>query len=232
MTNLRVLLYGEFGTWKTVTALRHDSNARIYATDDGWISAKNHPDWIKLEDVEVIPFEGRSQLLAEDFSSHHTSYVLDTASEMVEEYLDLLMNSAKWGNNFREKIATNNKELKDTEAPAAADYHVIRNKWRPVANHWLKADADIFILCHENDPIPGLSKNDTKMPNLPSKTFKAFAQKCHVIGRMTKQPGGGTIKVDVREDNARIVAKSRIGSIRGLMTVDKFVEELRKFKDE
>lgn len=229
---VRVLLYGDFGAYKTVTALRHDSNARIYATDDGYVSALNHPEWIEYENLEIIEYKGRSQLLEEDFSSHHTTYILDTFSEMVEEYLDLLMIHAKWGGNFREKIITKEAEIKDLESPAPADYHVIRNRWRPVARHFLKAPADIFILCHENDPIKGLSRDETKMPNLPSKTFKAVAQNCHVIGRMTKKPGGKGVVIDVREDNSRIVAKSRISAIKGEMTIDNFLLELRNWKND
>lgn len=227
----RVLLYGDLGTWKTVTALSWDSNARIFATDDGHVSALNHPDKIDYNRLDIISYAGRSQLLAEDFSSDHTTIVLDTVSEMIESYLDLLMDKATWGGKYREQLITNSKELKGQSNPAPADYQVIRNKWRPIANHFLTAPKDIFILSHENDPIEGLSKDMTRRPNMPSKAFKAIGQKCLVIGRMTRKPGREDITIDVRETNSRIVAKSRVNTITGEMSIDQFLSALKKWKE-
>lgn len=228
---VRVLLYGEQGNWKTVTALRYDDNNRVYATDDGYVSAYNHPEWIDFSKVEIIPYQGRKQLLDEKFDSPHTTITLDTMSEMMEDYLDLLMTKGSWG-KYRDIINTNSKELQNLANPAPHDYQAIRNQWRPVARKFLSAPKDIFILSHENDPIEGLSKDMTRKPNMPNKAFKAIGQNCHVIGRMIKKPGGKEILIDVRETNARIVAKSRISTIHGEMTVDDFLTALKKWKND
>lgn len=221
---VKVTLYGEFGMGKTVTAASYSDNSLIVHTDSGWTSLQNH----SLK-ADLIEYEAVSQLMAFDFEKdEHETIILDTVNEMTEEYLDMLMREASWGGKFREKIITNNPEVKNMENPAPADYQVIRNKFRPALRRFLKAKKDVFLICHENAPIEGLSRDMTKKPSLSDKVFKVIAQDCHVLGRMTRNNKGEFI-IDV-EGNSLIAAKSRINTIKGKISPDEFIQALKLWK--
>lgn len=228
----KVCLYGEFGKAKTTTAARYSLNQCIYATDGGWTVLDNHG----LR-AAVRPYEGVSQLKDLKFEEEpFDTYILDTVNEMTEEYLDMLMDHATWGGKFRETLVVDStaaKEIKDElrgkQNPAPADYHVIRNKFRPIIRKFIKAPVAVFFIVHETNPIPGLSKDMTKRPQLSDKVYKAIAQDCQVIGRCTYSKAKGFL-IDV-EGNDDIVAKSRIPTIKGKMSPEDFILALQKWSN-
>jgi len=226
----KICLYGEFGKAKTVTAAMYSSNSVIYATDSGWTSLDNH----SLK-AAIRPYQGVSQLRDVKFEQEpFDTFILDTVNEMTEEYLDMLMDNATWGGKFRESLVVGSgapkevkTELQGMDNPAPADYHVIRNKFRPILRRFIKAPVAVFFIVHENAPIAGLSKDMTKKPQLSDKVYKVIAQDCHVIGRCTGSIKMG-FKIDV-EGNDLIAAKSRISTIKGKMSPEDFIQALQKW---
>src|SRR3546814_7405581 len=118
-----VCLYGEFGKGKTSTVGLYNSDTEFIVTDYGWQVLNT----IGISDPNIIKYEGHSQLKHFQPIEGQT-YCLDTISEMVEQYLDLLLEHANWKGDLRTPIITKDEELKTAVAPAFADYHVIRNK--------------------------------------------------------------------------------------------------------
>lgn len=220
---VRACIYGEFGKGKTVTAGLYNPNAHFFATDGGWASLLNHG----MKDVDIIPYTGLSQLRDYELQEGET-YVLDTVSEMVEQYIDLLLEHATWGGRERTPIGSSHEELENTSAPAPADYHVTRNKFRPVFRKFLTGPWDVFMLSHKNAPIEGLSKNLERRPGMPDKVYKAMAQNLNIMAHITNNPGKG-FQIDV-EGNNLLAAKNQIKSISGKMSPEDFVAALQDWK--
>lgn len=220
------VLYGEFGMRKTTTALRCMKNkAVLLHADRGWAVIHNHPDEFPLDKVIPVAYEGLSQVKAiisaieedEEPFKGADLIVLDTISQMQEEYIDFLLENTSYTGNFREKATlkagVKSKEFKDTEIPGMPDYHLARNKIRPVVTALVKAPVNVIFLAHVREPGPlEVAKGKLeKRPNVTEALYKVISRDATFIGYMTKGKDK-TYNIDFEPKNTQS-AKSQIASL-------------------
>lgn len=214
------VLYGDYGTRKTTTACSMvKDRGLLISADDSWKVLRNPRHDNISGKITVIPYEGLSQLQYVKFDGYDT-IIWDTISQSVDEYLDLLYDKAKWGGNLREKIISNDPELKDTTALGFADYRVTRDKFRPVLNRLFKnTDAHIVFTSQMTEPIPSMG-DQHRRPSIPQATFKIVATRADIIANTRIINNKATI--DVTQSLTQL-GKSRIEKIQGSMSLDSFV---------
>ncbi len=219
------VLYGNFGKRKTTTALRCSrSCATISHVDRGWNVALNFPDEFDLKpggNVIPIEYEGLTQLKAlieavmekQEPFDRTDLIILDTVSQMQEKYIDFL------GENFdifgREKAVPKKAGggLKEISLTGLPDYHLTRNKMRPVIELLVRAPIDVLFLAHVREPNPmEIQKGMTmRRPNVTEAVFNLLARDATFIGYMEhKKQEGFTIDFT---PTARQVAKSQIPTL-------------------
>jgi hypothetical protein len=225
-------LYGEFGTWKTVTACGLVKNRGLLLTaDTGWVSLKNHPEI--LAHTEVVKYKGLSQIsqIAEGLSQEFDLIVVDTVSQIADEYIDFLMDNVKWSGNYREKFIPNRgTHLLPEEIPSLPDYHILRNKLRVPIKKLIKCPANVVFLAHIREPSfmeQGKGKL-VRRPSMTQKVYDLLARECDFIGFMDKEAKKAEATISFKTD-PRTIAKSRIGSLRDAVIN---APELYKYLDE
>ena len=197
------VLYGEFGMRKTTTALRcMQKKAVILYADPGWHVAHNHPDEFKVgENVIPVEYQGLSQVraLLQAIEEQQTPFdgvdliVVDTISQIQENYIDFLLANAQYSGNYREKAtAKQGKKLEDgdreIEIPGMPDYHLARNKIRPIVMDLTAAPINVIFLAHtrEPGPIEKASGKIEKRPNITEALYKVISRNATFIGHMDK----------------------------------------------
>jgi hypothetical protein len=217
------VLYGEFGTRKTTTALRCMQNkAVLLHADRGWQVIHNHPDEFSLDRVVPVEYQGLSQVKAiiQAIAANEPPFdgvdliVPDTVSQMQEEYIDFLLANTKYTGNFREKAVPNPgvKNFEATEIPGMPDYHLARNKMRPVITALVKAPVNVIFLAHVREPGP-MERSAGKLerrPNVTEALYKVIARDATFIGYMTKTKGDFNIDFEPKNTQS---AKSQIPSL-------------------
>lgn len=234
------ILYGEFGTRKTTTSLRCARNkAVLLHADRGWQVIHNHPDEFPPDRVIPVEYQGLSQVKALIRASIENEppfdgvdlFVWDTVSQSQEMYIDFLMENARYKGNYREALEPKPgvRGFETTEIPGMPDYHLARNKLRPVVNELVKAPFDVLFLAHLREPSPiEISKGKLeKRPNITEALYKVIARDATFIGLMSKS-NKGEYQVDFESKNTQS-AKSQIPSL-----TDKKInsEELPKYLQE
>jgi hypothetical protein len=234
------VLYGEFGTRKTTTALRCARNKAILVhADRGWQVIHNHPDEFPEDKVVPVEYEGLSQfrMIVEAIATGVEPFagtdliVVDTISQMQEKYVDFLMENADYGGKFRDSLIpkTGVKNFEKTEIPGMPDYHLARNKLRPIVDLLVQAPVNVIFLAHLREPGPMERANGKleKRPNITEALYKVIARDATFIGFMSKNNKGEYI-IDFEPKNTQS-AKSQIPTL-----TDKKIkaEELPEFLNE
>lgn len=225
------ILYGVYGKRKTTTACSLvKEKGLLVSSDNSWqvLLKPIHSDLYNK--ITLVEYEGLSQLDYLDYDSYDT-VIFDTFSKMVDNYLDLLLESAKWpsgasGGNRRDKLQSTVKELKDIEVPAPTDYRVVRDQFRPIVTRLIKAPINVIFTSHRNNPIPGLSKDTTLQPRISDGVYSIIAEAADVIGYIEGGRRGFTINVDNNSTSCH--AKSRVEGIEGTMPLDDFITKMRE----
>lgn len=210
--------YGEFGTWKTVTAVKIakalGTTARIIAADDGWVSLHNHPELAGM--WKIYEYQGMSQLTAmAESATEDETIILDTVSQMQEEYVDFLMDNVTWGGSHRTVAKARDPRTKleeEIEVPGMVDYHFTRNKMRVPIKKLIKCPAHVIFLAHVREPSVMQPNETARKPSLTEKVFLLTAREAHVLGFMERDRRSNEVKVHFKSDT-RTVARSRIGSL-------------------
>lgn len=236
-------LYGEFGTWKTSTAAQTaKEHGTLIATDNGWQALRNLPSLdgsgTLLDNYEIMLYSGLSQLTAiaerviDGKFRDSDTLILDTTSQMQEEYLDFILDKVDYGGKYREKAnveAAYKEEIGKVEVPVPVDYHLVRNKMRPVLKSLIKADIDVWFLCHVRDPSL-MDKSSMKRPSLTEAVYKVVARECNLVGYMTKSNREAEAKVTFAP-SPLVSAKSQIGPLRDKeLTASEFVTIIKDWK--
>lgn len=221
------VLYGEFGVRKTTTALRCSRRRSILLhADRGWNVIHNHPDEFG-DNVIPIEYQGLSQVraivdavLSNQEPFHNVDlFIMDTVSQVQEKYIDWL------NENFtifgREKATPNpgakdddGKVLKEVAITGLPDYHLTRNKMRPIIDLLVKAPIDVLFLAHTREPSAieiGKGKIE-KRPNVTEAVYKIIARDATFIGYMEKVDRKGEYTIDFTPKNTQS-AKSQIASL-------------------
>lgn len=214
------VLYGEFGTRKTTTGLRTSrKRAILLHADRGWNVYQNHPEEFKSENIIPLKYEGLAQVRAiveavvenqEPFNDVDLIQ-LDTVSQMQENYIDWL------GENFvifgREK-ATPKPGVKEQEVALTGlpDYHLTRNKMRPVIELLVNAPVNTLFLAHVREPN-AMEKQAGKLerrPNLTEAVYKIVARDAQFIGYMQREGDKYTVDFTPKKTQS---AKSQIPAL-------------------
>ena len=220
-----ICLYGEFGKRKTTTAcglIRE--HGLLISADNSWKVLKRDIHKDLLDKTELVLYDGLSQLEYIQYTNYDT-VIFDTFSKMVDNYLDLLLDKATWG-GYRERLKSELSELKGLEVVAPIDYRVLRDQFRPVLSHIISQPVTKVFTFHVNDPIPGLSKDDTRKPRIPNSTWSMIAELADVIGYLHTK--GKEIVVGVDEKRFGYVGKSRIDGIEGEMPIEEFISVIQQ----
>lgn len=239
------VLYGEFGVRKTSTALRcMENKAVLLHADRGWQIIHNHPDEFPLEKVVPVEYQGLSQVKAilEAIAGNEPPFdgvdlvIPDTLSQMQEEYVDFLLANTKYTGNYREKAVPNPgvRNFEATEIPGMPDYHLARNKLRPVVNALVKAPLNVIFLAHVREPGPVERANGKieRRPNITEALYKVVARDATFIGYMTKDDKKGEYKVDFEPKNTQS-AKSQILELADKKIDSELLPEyLRKWRNK
>lgn len=216
------VLYGEFGTRKTTTALRCMKNKAILIhADRGWQVIHNHPDEFEGK-VLPLAYGGLSQfkLIVEAIATGVEPYadtdliVVDTLSQMQEKYVDFLMENADYGGKFRDSLIpkTGVKNFEKTEIPGMPDYQLARNKMRPIVDILTKAPVNVIYLAHLREPGP-MEKAAGKLekrPNITEALYKVVARDATFIGFMKNEKGQYLIDFEPKNTQS---AKSQIPAL-------------------
>lgn len=220
------VLFGDFGKRKTTTALRCSRRRAILLhADRGWNVIRNHPD--EFPDGRVIPlrYEGLAQVKAvvEAVTEGQEPFddvdlvVLDTISQMQENYIDFL------NENFqifgREKAVPlpgrkgdDGKPLSEVSITGLPDYHLTRNKMRPIISLLVKAPVDVLFLAHTREPSAiEISKGKLeRRPNVTEAVYKLLARDATFVGHMEDNKGRYTIDF---KPTKTLSAKSQIPAL-------------------
>jgi hypothetical protein len=218
------ILYGEFGTRKTTTALRCMKNkAVLLHADRGWQVYKNHPDEFTDDNVIAVEYQGLSQVKAivEAIAGQQEPFngtdliVCDTISQMQENYIDFILENTDYGGKFRDRptiktASRNTVKMSDIpDVPAMVDYHLARNKMRPVIELLIKAPVNVLFLGHTREPGP-IEKADGKLEkriNVTEALYKVIARDATFIGLTRREKGKFTVDFEPKNTQS---AKSQI----------------------
>ncbi len=219
------VLYGEYGSRKTTTACSMvKEKGLLIGADESWKVLLNPRHKEIYSKMKIIPYEGLSQLDYVDFDGYDT-VIWDTISQSVDEYLDLLYDVGKWSGNLREKIITDNKDLKGTETLGFVDYRVTRDKFRPVLNRLFRqTKSHIIFTSQMTEPIPNVG-NQLKRPSIPGATFKIIGTRADIIANCRLVNNKSVIDVT---QNLTQLGKSRLEGIQGPLDFDKFVSKYKE----
>jgi len=221
------VLYADFGKRKTTTALRcMQSRALLQHTDRGWNVIHNHPDEFKVPDnVLPIDYEGLAQTRAlveaiienqEPFDNIDL-FVVDTISQEQENYIDFL--NDKFTIFGREKAIPRPEELKkdrtlkELEVTGLPDYHLVRNKMRPVIELLVRAPFNVMFLAHVRYPnFAEQAKGKLeKRPNITEAVWNVIARDATFIGFMDHSTREG-YTIDFKPSKT-VSAKSQIKTL-------------------
>lgn len=235
------VLFGEFGKRKTTTACRCVRNKGVLLhVDRGWNVVLNHPDEFSVGgNIIPLQYEGLSQVSAivdavvsdQDKFSGTDLIIVDTVSQMQERYIDFLNeNFTIFGRESAKPIAGKKdqftgKPLQEVSITGLPDYHLTRNKMRPIIDLLVAAPIDVLFLAHVREPSPiEISKGIlSKRPNLTDAVWKLIARDATFIGYMEERKNEYTIDF---QPTAKLQAKSQIATL-----TDKKIksEELPKY---
>lgn len=235
-------LYADFGKRKTTTALRcFRKRAILLHADRGWNAILNHPDEFRLRDnVIPIEYEALSQVKAivEAVVSNQEPFndvdliVFDTVSQAQENFIDFLVDNFDiFGRESAQpKAGVKEKAMQITGLP---DYHLVRNKMRPVIDLLTKAPVDVIFTAHVKVPnAMEIQKGKLeKRPNVTEAVFNVLARNCTFIGYMdNSQKDGYTIDFEPKKT---LVAKSQIAALTSAKKIktDELPEYLWAWKD-
>lgn len=220
------ILYGDMGSRKTTTACSMVNERGLLLSSDGsWKVLLNNRHRELKDKIDIVKLESLSQIKYLKLEGYDT-IIWDTASQSVDEFLDLVYDEADWAGQFRTKINTKNKELKDLSTLAPVDYRVTRDATRPYFNKLFKeTEAHIIFTSQLTDPMPGLSANQQKRPAIPASTFKIIGTRADIVALTTVN--GNNAFVDVTQ-NLTQLGKTRIEGIQGKMTQDAFIKAYKE----
>lgn len=223
----RTILYGDHGKRKTATAAAMvGERGLLLSTDGSWTTLLNPRHAEDYKKLKITPVTGISQFDHIKLSGYDT-IILDTGSELVDMYLDLLYDEAKWGGNIREKIMTNHKELKNVQVLGLMDYRVTRDIFRPLFRRLFNQEAHIIITSQWNDPIKNMSPDMVRRPAIPNATFKVLARHSDLIVNI--RPESGKFVADMTAESSVYLGKSRIEGIEGKMPLSTFVSKYKEY---
>lgn len=222
-------LYGEYGVGKTIVSGQcvRKQGLTVY-TDTGYESFFNPQHSALLDKIQGVPYDGLSQLTAigqaitEGISpwSDNDLIIVDTISQIQEEYLDWLNDNYTFVGDHRAKAlvrggvaAAKQKGLSDQEVIGLPDYHLTRNNMRHPIKALIKAPVNVIFIAHLREPsfLEQQKGKITLRPTLTESVFKLIAREATWMGLMERKGSKRTIQFQT--DTKKSVSKSRIAEL-------------------
>lgn len=237
-------LFGEYGVGKTKVACECAETAGLDVyTDRGYQTLFNHPE---LKDkIKAVPYQGLNHLtaigqaVAEGIAPYdqYDLIVIDTISQVQEEYLDFLNDNFTYNGALREKAIprVNSMEAKrlglsEQEVLGLPDYHLTRNKMRHPIKSLIKAPVNVMFIAHLREPS-FLEQQKGKLVRRPTVTeavFKLIAREASFMGLMEREGNKRTIQF---KTDKRTVSKSQIAELDDkIINADDLPEILMKWR--
>lgn len=227
---VNAFIYGEYGVGKTINACMcaaaTGKKGLLVRTDTGTDSLYNHPDL--LDSIDVVDYKGLNQLTAignaisESLTIGQTDYskygavIVDTVSQVQEEYLDWILENFQFSGNHRTVATARDAKLRlpPEEITGLPDYHLARNKMRGPVKALIKAPCDVFFLAHLREPgMMDIQKGKlVRRPTLTETVFKLIAREVSLMGLMERE--GSKREIQFKTDK-KTVSKSRIKELEG-----------------
>lgn len=213
-------LYGEYGVGKTIWSCSLvRKRGLLVSTDQGRNAIFNHPDL--LDKIDVVDYDGLAQLDGigqaiteglEKFTKYDV-VIIDTISQIQEEYLDWLNENYKWSGNHREKANANRGSgLAELETIGLPDYKVTRDNMRKPIKSLIKAPVDVVFIAHLREPS-AMEQQKGKLvrrPTLTEAVFKLIAREVSFMGLMEREGAKRTIQF---KTDRKTVSKSQIQAL-------------------
>lgn len=234
-------LYGEYGVGKTTFCgmLTHKKTLVIHA-DRNYAVLKKLPQ--AVDKIDLMPYTGLSQLEAVakaitegltiggiDYSEYEL-VVIDTISQIQEEYLDWLYDNYEWKGNHRESASPTSRGLDELSSIGLPDYKVTRDKMRKPIKALIKAPCDVIFVAHLREPSAmELAKGKmVRRPTLTEAVFKLIAREVNWMGLMERDKS--EIKIQFATDRKTVSKSSIEGLENKTLTVDETIKVLNEFK--
>lgn len=224
------VLYGDFGVRKTTTSLRCSrGRAVLLHADRGWNVVRNHPEEFNEDNVIALAYDGLSQVKAiiEACLEGQAPFVgvdtiiWDTVSQSQEMYIDFLNENFDLFGREKGKIKPGKVVKDDKGRPineisitGLPDYHLTRNKMRPIIEALVTAPIDVLFLAHTREPgAMEIAKGKLeKRPNVTEAVYKLLGRDATFIGFMEKNDKKKEFTIDFAPSNT-VSAKSQIASL-------------------
>lgn len=217
-----MLLYGTWGVGKTILACKIGQNPMHLVTEP---SDDSLADWPELrKSIDVVEYGGVAhlKLIAQAFEEKlytNDTLIVDTASELVEEHLDIFRAQYKPAKATRPTFQNRTAGQPAIELVGTDDYRLLRDSLRPTIKTLCMLPINVIFIAHEREPTwtdeSKLKEDGTALPpmrpDLPSQTLKMIAKRVSLIGRMTRS--GDRRQISFRTDSVKEEVKSRIRAL-------------------
>lgn len=234
-------IFGEYGVGKTVVSGRLvRKRGLVVATDPGTNSLFNHPEL--LDKIDVVPYSGLSQLTAiataveENYEPYgdYDLVMVDTISQMQEEYLDWLNDNYTFSGNMREKATPRpgTSGLKAEEIIGLGDYNLCRRNMSTPIKRLIKAPVNVMFLAHLREPtfMEQAKGKLVRRPTLTETVFKLIARESSFLGLMERDGKSRTLQF---KTDKRTVSKSQIAELDDtVVSDDDFVRILHEWEEK
>jgi len=244
MKYFKGFLFGDYGVGKTKVAAECADNAGLdIYTDTGYETLFNHPHL--LDRITAVPYTGLSQITAIGQAiteglepwSENDLVIVDTISQVQEEYLDYLNDNFTYSGNLREKavprvnsIEAKRLGLSEQEVIGLPDYHLARNNMRHPIKTLIKAPVNVMFIAHLREPsfLEQQKGKIARRPTVTEAVFKLIAREASFMGLMEREGNKRTIQF---KTDKRTVSKSRIKELDDkIINADDLPEILAKWK--
>lgn len=241
---IRLLAWGIEGVGKTTLFAKliealdtGEGQIFVVHTDPGWDVLLDHLPVSKRERVQLIPYQGLKHVrtiitcINNGLPGYENVefFALDTISGMTEAFLDGLVENSSYEHRNQIRLVNQFDGYKPNERLQVAhwnDYHLLRNRIRPIIKELVGMDMHVFLTAHVNEDDKG-----KLTPSMPDSCLKVVAREVSLVGYMKRdfRSGERTISLSVSD---MVRAKSRIAALDGkTLSIDNFVAEVKNWSN-
>lgn len=227
-------LYGDYGVGKTTTCGLLTRNKSLFVHTD-----RNYDVLNKLNDqvdkIDLVPYTGLSQLeaIGDAITEGIDGYtdidlvVIDTISQVQEEYLDFLYDNYQWNGNLRDRAMSQTRGLGEIDVISRRDYMVCRDKMRGPIKSLIKAPVDVIFVAHLREPNKDQGET-AKRPSLTEAVYKVVAREVNWIG--LQERNRSEISIQFATDRKTAAKDSLVGLENKTLTPEETVKVLNNWK--
>lgn len=235
---LKVAVYGDQGTRKTVTAMRlaqaasvPDDKILYIDSAENWSSMQNHPE--VMRNVIRFPFKNVESLWTLAKAIQKGNPPFDRIGAVVfDEYSSIISYDTNWITEARSKQVEKEGGFKDPFKPEWPDYRAVEvrsYKTMMMFMHVTSRKLNLIYVAHENY----YEKENMIRPNMPAATAKSFQGLLQGVYRSTldhenKKDKSSPIvhRLQTMPLN-RVSCKNRIGGVGLFTSVDELIKAYR-----